>query len=47
MKAQMNEKWDFSYVLWACVYSCSWYCIKIEWFGIKAINISLGFDGGP
>lgn len=34
--------------LWAsvCVWlQMSWYCLKIEWLGIKAINISLSFDG--
>lgn len=25
----------------------SWYCLEIEWFGIKTINISLSFDGDP
>ena len=25
----------------------SWYCLKIEWFGITAINISFSFDGDP
>ncbi len=24
-----------------------WYCLKIDWFGITAVNIFLSFDGHP
>lgn len=51
----MNEEWDVHRGFLSCalgLYVCvwlqiSWYCSKIEWFGIKPINISLSFDGGP
>lgn len=34
-------------VLWARGVVMFWCCLKIEWFGITAINISLSFDGDP
>lgn len=33
--------------LWARGVVVFWCCLKIEWFGIQAINISLNFDGDP
>lgn len=42
----------FCYVLWAWACLCvwlqmSWYCLKIDWCGIMAINTSLSFDLHP